>query len=132
MGTLADFVTAHGVTATVSPALDNPHMDDMPEGSRHWRVMLNCGGRCFTVPFSQGPALTDPPTVEDVLDCLASDAAGTEEYTSFGEWASAYGYDEDSRSAERAYNAACQQSEALWEALGAAAFEELLWDTERL
>lgn len=47
-----------------------------------------------------------PPTVEDVLDSLRSDAA-TVQWCTFADWCRDLGYDTDSRTAERIYRA-CQ------------------------
>lgn len=70
------------------------------------------------------------PVVADVLDCLASDANGINQ--SFEEWASDLGYDTDSRKAERTYQTCQKQARELRQLLGAAAFEELLYRTERM
>lgn len=47
-----------------------------------------------------------PPTVADVLSALLGSASALEE--TFEEWCQSFGYDEDSRTAERTY-LACQQ-----------------------
>lgn len=70
------------------------------------------------------------PTVADVLDCLASDASGADE--SFEDWASNYGYDTDSRSAERTYQTIQKQVKELRQLLGRDALNELLYQTERM
>lgn len=99
--------------------------------------------------FSQGPAITEDPTLADVLDCLASDASGYENaqlrppsghvpegkpYTdaTFARWAEEYGYEADSRKAEKTFKAIKRQSEQLRRTIGQDAYSELLWDTERL
>jgi hypothetical protein len=100
------------------------------------------GPRSFGLYFSQGSAHTSDPTLADVLDCLASDASGYEDarYTreshlnapSFDAWASEYGYDTDSRKAEKTFRAIKRQAEQLKRTLGQEAYEELLYNTERL
>jgi hypothetical protein len=132
MRTLKQFVREHRVRMSAELAYANPNMQDMPAGSSHWSCTLRMGRRQMTVPFSQGPAISHEPTVEDVLDCLASDAAGLENSRSFEEWASEYGYDTDSRKAERTYKAVERQSKKL-RALVAddATFQALLFETER-
>lgn len=83
--------------------------------------------------FSQGSAHTEPPTLADVLDCLASDAAGYNQAGGqFEEWCSEYGYDSDSRKAEKTFRAVQQQARDLKALLGNDAYEELLFQTERL
>ena len=50
----------------------------------------------------------------------------------FTDWAQEYGYDPDSRRAERTFNTVKRQSKGLRRLVGHAAFNELLWETERL
>lgn len=71
-----------------------------------------------------------PPTAEEVLDCLASEASAMDQ--SFEDWASDFGYDVDSRKAEKAYNACREQGFALRKLLGYADFEILLNRVERM
>jgi hypothetical protein len=56
----------------------------------------------MTTEYHMGRAHMHEPEVADVLGCLLSDASGADE-TSFEDWASGYGYDSDSRKAERMY-----------------------------
>lgn len=72
------------------------------------------------------------PEVEDVLDCLAGDAQSIDNARSFEDWASNYGYDSDSRSAERSYQATLEASKNLRVWLGAERYRELLKEVERL
>ena len=72
------------------------------------------------------------PKAADILDCLASDAASYDNARSFEDWASEFGYDEDSRKAERIFKACGKQAIKLKRFLGEPAYERLLWDTERL
>lgn len=46
----------------------------------------------------------EPPTVDEVLWSLVSDASGVRHGQTFDEWAGEYGYDTDSRKAEKAFN----------------------------
>lgn len=134
--TLQEFIQKHGIAAAATRADDNPNMTDMPEGSRHWNVSLLRVGmgpaHTMVVPFSQGPAHTEPPTAEDVLDCLASDAIGWNNAEGFEDWCGECGYDADSRRAERTYNAVKKQSTELAIFLSALQYDDLLWNTERL
>jgi len=70
-----------------------------------------------------------PTLGEDVLYCLAMDA-DVENQGSFEEWASNYGYDEDSRKAEKIYRACKEQTDDLKRVLGAELFDKLLECTE--
>lgn len=70
------------------------------------------------------------PTAEEVLECLASDAAGIENGGSFDDWCSEYGYDTDSRKALKVFKA-CEHSAArLRRFLGADLFKTLLYKVE--
>lgn len=73
-----------------------------------------------------------PPTLEDVLDCLASDCSSVENSRSFADFASELGYDEDSRSAERTYRVCQDQAVELENLLGRDAYKVLIWEMERL
>lgn len=73
-----------------------------------------------------------PPTLVEILDSLASDASGIEGARTFEEWAGEYGFDVDSRTALKIYKATKRQSEKLRALLGVAAYETLLYNTERL
>lgn len=72
-----------------------------------------------------------PPTIDNVLDCLASDAQSTEGRT-FEEWAGDMGVDTDSRKAEKSYQHARSQSNLLRRILGPVAMAELCESIERL
>lgn len=72
------------------------------------------------------------PTIEDVLNSIGSDAASIASARTFSDWCSELGYDDDSRKAERIYNACVDQYRELGEELGHAAREELMFQTERL
>lgn len=72
-----------------------------------------------------------PPTVESVLDCLASDASSYDNARNFDEWAEEFGMDTDSRKAERSYKVVADQAKALRHFMGAE-YNALLYQTERL
>lgn len=137
MATISEFIAQHGITMTVERVDSNPNMDqdDWTKDSSHWRCVLhmNVGTMpaALEIPFSQGSALTTPPTAEDVLDCLVSDASSVDN-TAFDDWAEEMGYDTDSRKAERTYNAIVEQTVSLRNMLGEDAFNELVWTTDRL
>lgn len=98
----------------------------------HFRVRFSQGRYGFSLYFSQGRGINHPPTSQDVLSCLASDAAGYENARSFEEWASEYGYDTDSRKAEKIFRSVKRQAEQLKRLLGDDSYQELLWHTELL
>lgn len=128
MKTFQDFVSEHGITLTAKLTDRNPITDF--EGD-HWRVTLRrpIPQRQMTLTFSKGYGHRGAePTAAEVLECLASDASGADQ--SFKDWAGDYGYDIDSRKAERIYKAVAAQTRKLGRFLGASALTELLDDVE--
>lgn len=72
-------------------------------GASAWKVKLVRRGRQLTVGFFTGSAITNDPDAASVISCLISDARAGEQ--SFEEFCSDFGYDEDSRKAEKTWNA---------------------------
>lgn len=130
---LQDFIEEYGIEFETCEKVDeNPNMGDF-EGD-HWRVVLKrrFDNDTFETFFSMGYGHSGvEPTVVDILDCAASDASGVDNATSFEDWCSEYGYDEDSRKIHKTYTACCEQKEKLSVFLGEEAFETLLWNIER-
>lgn len=130
---LEEFISELDIAAEVEWAPENPNMDSDGYPMRHWLVVLKRpGGKSMRVPFSQGMAHTDEPTAADVLDCLASDSASVTNAQDFEEWASDFGYSDDSIRALRTYETCKSQAEELEYFLGSEAFQDLLWNVERL
>lgn len=133
--TLEAFIATHGITAAfIEPADDNPQMTD-DQDMDHWRVTLYCEERRtnLIVPFSMGKGHNGAqPTVEEVLDCMASDAQGFEEVQTFEEWADNYGYDSDSRKAKATFDNIERQSAELRSFLGEDAYQNLLFEVSAL
>lgn len=71
-----------------------------------------------------GLATLPPPLLRDVLYCLVSDA-DVLNYEGFEDWASNYGYEEDSRKAERIYRDCCAFALKLQSLIGRKALDEL-------
>ena len=132
--TLEQFIAEQQLVMGVRAVKRNPHMQEqMP---RNFECTIDFEGRGYhellTVYFSQGSAHKKLPTLAEVLDCLASDASGVDNAQSFEDWASEYGYDTDSRKAEKTYNICVQQAQELKALLGQDAYDQLLYGTERL
>ena len=72
------------------------------------------------------------PTLETVLDCLASDADGYDNSHDFEDWATNYGYDPDSRRGEKLYHVVAEQAKKLRNLLGSELYTKLLCEVERL
>jgi len=119
-----------------------PGAETWTPGSSHWRVTLRISHenqptangavdftvtkkRRFTTWFSMGPALSGEPKVTEVLDCLLSDAqAGSQD---FSEFCGEFGYDEDSRKAEKTWKECAKTHERLTAFLGDELFEKALY-----
>jgi len=130
--TMRTFLISAGVRMTADWADGNPNMPEMMPGSSHYKCVLRAGRSSLTVYFSQGPAIRREPGVEDVLDCLASDASGYDNAGSFEAWAEEYGYNADSRKAESKYRAVERHTHGLENLLGRSAYRTLLDTVERL
>lgn len=98
------------------------YREDGEDGDRwqhnSYKVRISYQGRRMTVPWRQGLGITDDPNAEDVMESLLLDAAGFENARDFEDWAAEYGYDTDSRQAERVYRAVESQTKKLEKLLG--------------
>ncbi len=132
MQTITEFLRKHPVTMTCRRVEESPNLDPSDTWSQratHWKCTLSHQGESRSVFFSQGPAHRNPPTLRDVLDCIASDSADLDQ--PFEEWAKGLGYDPDSRKAYRIYTVCVVQAENLESLLGKDVFRELVYHTER-
>ena len=132
--TLQELIAQTGITATSEQVDHNPNMadDSWARTADHYRVTLTRRKprRQLTTFFSMGSAIGKPPTAEEVLDSLASDAEGCEQAIDFEDWASGYGYDTDSRKAEHVYRTVKCQARKLQRFMDSAYID--LLDAERL
>jgi hypothetical protein len=94
-----------------------PYRADWPD-AHPYTVTLRYHRRRMTVPFYTGPGWNREPDVEDVMECLRSDASSVVNTAGFEEWAEELGLDPDSRRAESVYRQARRQTEELRELLG--------------
>lgn len=135
--TYQQFVDRFGVRMRATPVDRNPNMDqdDWHASASHWRCTFtrrDADNRPhqMRVYFSQGSAHTKPPTAAEVIACLAMDAAGYHNARDFADWCAEYGYDPDSRRAERTYRQVERQYIRLEQFCGSlAAFETLMFHT---
>lgn len=140
------FIEDQGITMEWAPIPMNPNLeDDEPDiqGRRwadeafHYKVVFKKGSKRLVSYFSMGAGLPDPPEVSEVLDSLASDAAGYENNPDFDGWVREYGLDADEededpyRKHRKGFKLVKQQAEKLKKFLGDQAYEELLWNIER-
>ena len=134
MQSLQSFINRNHIRMTCDSADSNPNMDsdEWTRQASHWKcTIVGPKLRKLTVYFSQGSAHTSEPTAVDVLDCLASDAVGVENAHDFEDWCREYGYDIDSRKAERTFKTIERQADGLKRVLGPEAYKTLLYNTER-
>ena len=127
--TMDQFIQANGLKAKIEFSAHNPNMEET-HPMRHYRVQIQHGRKRMTTYFSTGMGWTQEPSLAEVLDCLASDAYGME--SPFESWAEDYGFDPDSRKAERIYKICQRQTIKLKSLLGDSAFEQLIYGVERL
>lgn len=147
---IEQFLSDNRITMTAERVDRNPNMPDS-NGMDHWKCVFT---RHFTTDalytnmttgesrprtytarmttyFSMGYGHKGKePGAADVLDCLASDSSSVSD--SLEDWCSNYGYDTDSRKAERTYKACVHAASRLKTFLGDAAYETLVYNTERL
>ena len=132
---LALFILENGIKAQAVRITERAdgNQSDWDKEARHFSVTLTRGGNGtgkgpqagqMTIEYSQGSAHTKTPTAADVLDCLAMDSSG--DLSSFEDFCSEYGYDEDSRKAEALFKA-CQSIQIRFKKfLGHELYEELI------
>lgn len=134
MKTIHDLIAKNAIRIICKRTNSNPAMADLGDNARHWHITLvngKSGNRLRSLKFSQGSALTAEPTAADVLDCLASDASSVENARDFENWCYEFGYETDSRRAEKIYKTIKAQTVKLKELMGAD-YKALLFDIDRL
>lgn len=90
---------------------DGTEWDD---SASHYRIEFSRNeGGIFSVEYSQGSAHWSEPGIECVIACLLTDA-DVYNCSDFKEWAECYGYDIDSRKAEKTYKACLNNAEKVW------------------
>ena len=150
---IGEFVKANRISMTAERTDNNPNMDDA-SNMDHWKVVLTIKalregfdtwhgykgklGACqystrkLTTYFSQGYGHNGrEPKVTDVLDCLASDSSSIDNARGFEDWCGDFGYDTDSRKAEKTFKVCEHQAKRLRSFLGDSLYKQLLYDTER-
>ena len=120
MSNLQDLCDAKGLKASVkyggkTRVSDLPH-DDWRYTARHWTVTLKYQGRQMSVEFWQGSAHTKEPTAADALSSIILDANCGEQ--TFEDFCSEFGYDSDSRKAEKTWKACAKTAPKVRRLLG--------------
>ena len=108
------FCEDHNITCTsVYGGNYQPIPDGFMPGTHPYRVTLKRDARIdgerirrqISADFFMGPALCEEPTPGDVLSSLLLDASSAENARDFEDFCAEFGYDTDSRRAERIYRA---------------------------
>jgi hypothetical protein len=133
MKTLAARITEDGIKSVTEYGNTQTErhydtLDDWQKQANPWTITLRRGRKRMTVPFFTGPAITEEPDAKDALNALLLDASGYENASSFEDWCSEYGYDTDSRTAERIWKQVERQTKKLKQFLGDK-YETYLWET---
>jgi hypothetical protein len=129
MQTTTAYIKYHHIKMDCEEVCENPNMEDF-EGY-HYKCILRAKGKQLTTFFSMGLAHEGKePQIEEVLDCLASDASGYENAQGFEDWCNEYGYSTDSKTAEKIWKAVEKGAKKLKNFLGDE-YKSLLWETER-
>lgn len=90
---------------SVAYVTHDKYFDDDKQSRDIWRVTLRRNGKSFSFKFGQSIASDGtPPTAYDVLTCLTKYEPGT-----FENFCDEYGYDNDSRKAEKVYKAVVKE-----------------------
>jgi len=129
--TLAERIAATGITMTAKPTTHAKPLD-FPGGST-WRCTIRRADtldpHTVRVTFHMGEAHTAAPTINDVMECLLSDASIAENAGTFQAFCDEFGYDLDSRKAYRTWKNTVSQTAKLKDLLGDA-YDDWLWNTE--
>lgn len=113
--TIQNFVNKNNVKIENEWTSNNPNMDNKTR-MNHWKTTLRMGRKQMTIIFSQGIAITENPKQKDVLYCLQSDSSCAD--YSFDDFCNEFGYDNDSRQAERTHKAIIRQTKKLRQFMG--------------
>lgn len=125
MKAIKEFIKTYDIKLQWMKVSENPTMQDAGREMNNYFVNLFADGRTdkgMGLFFSMGTGIKHPPTAEEVLECLKPDITIG---VSFHEFCSEFGYDEDSRRAEKTYNNTLEQTKKLKAWLGPERFEEL-------
>jgi hypothetical protein len=130
--TIADFLNSMRISLKFERIERNPNMASDLQMD-HWRCTLYTNGTRMIVMYSKDKSYGgQEPTLDEVLDCLASDACALERARSFEDWCADYDFDPGSRKAAKARMAIQSQAGSLRRLLGETAYDTLLWNTERM
>ena len=104
------FAQKHGIRLSfIGDPIYKIHFAGDKEQRYVFRCKLTRNGKSYTFDFGQSiKSGAEEPTIYDVLRCLQKSDVGD-----FENFCSEFGYDEDSRTAERTYKAVCKEFAAV-------------------
>lgn len=88
------------VIVSNKPKLSYDKQDEWQKKANGYRLKLIYQSRSYTFDFWQGIGIEHKPDVSGVLECLLSDSSVPEDFEDF---CKEFGYDTDSRKAERTH-----------------------------
>lgn len=104
-----DFAKKYGVKLTIIDRDYKKHFVDDKDCRWVFKCRLTRNGKSYTFNFGQSISDGDKePTMYDILACLQKYECGT-----FSDFCGEFGYDCDSRKAERIYKAVCREYDAV-------------------
>ena len=115
------FAQKHGIKLVINSSSYKKHFST----DTKYRYVFNCTLKCkrkqYTFDFGQSIASgSEEPTMYDILACLQK-----YELNTFEDFCSEFGYDEDSRTAERTYKAVCKEYNGMLRVFGDDILEEM-------
>lgn len=122
MQNLNAFIEENSVRLACEWATSRP--DNLMHGMDHWKCVMRAGKSQYTFYFSKGYGHKGAkPTIEEILECFADDYFGFVE--DFDDFCDEYGYDSDSREAERIHRGTAKQAAALDRLFGESGMADL-------
>jgi len=100
----------------LAPGKTTADLDDWQKRALPYRCVLRYKGRQLTTYIYLGFMHTEEPSSADIVCCMISAASALGQ--NFESWASAFGYNTDSRKAERTYNEYRKSGEKVRRLLG--------------
>lgn len=106
-----EFLRKTGATMKINFSHNGEHFADDKQNRDIYKITISKGRRSYTFKFGQSLAKSgtgEAPTAYDVLACLQKYDVG-----SFEDFCWEFGYNVDSRQAEKTYKAVCKEYEKL-------------------
>jgi hypothetical protein len=115
--TIQDFMSENKIVVKWTGSCNPP--EGWARGTRGFDGFVECEGKGIPQSFEYyiGPA-HNYPQAEGLIECLIQDTRSAFDYSSFEDWADCFGYDQDSRKAEKIYQACKKNAKKLLKCLG--------------